>query len=238
MPTHNRVGTYRLLEASHRIQALFEMSVVALHGVVEVFRCPMFNARENCAEGRRTAFGLVRGDPLWPYTRLVDRALEERLGSLGVAPLRKVGIDHLPILVDRSVDIGPASLEPDICLVNPPFCADWTSMSAGSLTEEWQKPLDPAIHGAPVNHQASLGEPLDDIGGAQAVANVPANCQSDNIIGEGVVGESTARPDSKPASARIAAPSLFAKSGLTIFAHPLAVAPNALHDQPLINALR
>jgi hypothetical protein len=54
-------------------------------------------------------------------------------------------------------------------------------MSTGSRAEKRKKALNPTIDGAAVHDQASLGEPFDDIGIAQAVANVPADRQSDDV---------------------------------------------------------
>ena len=54
-------------------------------------------------------------------------------------------------------------------------------MSTGSFAKQREEALDPAIHGAAVNNEAWLGEPFHDIGIAQAVANVPADRQSDDV---------------------------------------------------------
>jgi hypothetical protein len=42
----------------------------------------------------------------------------------------------------------------------------------------------PAIDGTAVNHEASFGEPFDNVGVAQTVPNVPAYSESNAIIGE------------------------------------------------------
>jgi hypothetical protein len=60
-------------------------------------------------------------------------------------------------------------------------------MDTGSFTEKRKKAPNPAIDRAPVYGETSLGKPFDNVSVAQAVANVPANCQSDDIIGEAVV---------------------------------------------------
>ena len=47
MPTNDDVGRRFLLEATHGIQPLFEMSMVAFNAVVEILRGPMLNSGED-----------------------------------------------------------------------------------------------------------------------------------------------------------------------------------------------
>ncbi len=58
-------------------------------------------------------------------------------------------------------------------------------------TEQGQEALHPTVNGAAIDGEATLGEPLDHIGVAQAVANVPAYSEGDDIIGETVMRERT-----------------------------------------------
>jgi hypothetical protein len=46
--------------------------------------------------------------------------------------------------------------------------------------------LHPAIDGASVDHDPAFGEPLRHIGVTQAVADVPPDGKSDDLIGEAV----------------------------------------------------
>ena len=48
-------------------------------------------------------------------------------------------------------------------------------MRARRVLEQREEALNPAENGTAVNDQAALGEPLDDVGVAQAVAHIPAN---------------------------------------------------------------
>ncbi len=140
-------------------------------------------------EGRRVALRLIGGDALRPHARLVDCPLKEPLGCPRVPSLRKVGVNDLPSLVDRAVDGGPFPVETTVCLINPPVCTNGTSMSTGSLSEAWQKPLDRAIDGAAVNNQATFRKPLHDVSLAQTVPDVPTHSQGDHIIGKAMVRE-------------------------------------------------
>ena len=99
MPTHDDASRGRLLEPSHGIHT----------GVVSDARgLTPWAARRG---GLGIALRLIRRDPLRPHARLVDRVLEERLGSLGVPPLRKGGVNDLSILVDRAGDARPAPIQ-------------------------------------------------------------------------------------------------------------------------------
>ncbi len=210
MSTSNDVGGGCLLEATHRIQALFQMSMVALDAVVEVLRCPMPNVGQDGAESSRIALGLVGCDPLRPHACLIDGTREERLGSLSVPPLREVGVNDLPVFVDGTLDVGPRPVQTRVRFINAPPRADWPSVHTCSCAKHRQEALDPAIDGAAVNVEAPLGEPLDDVGIAQAVPDVPTHSQGDDIIGEDMVREGARGTRGEPASTRIAAPALSA----------------------------
>ncbi len=168
---------------------MFQVTMVTLDPIVQIARAAMLDATENCTERWWVALGLVRRDPLRPHAGLVNRTLEERLRRFGVPPLRKVGVNDLPILVDRPVDVGPFPVETTIGLIDLPFSTNWTSMLTGSVSEERQKPLDPAIDGAAVNNKTTFCKPLHDIGIAQAVPDVPAYRQGNHIIGKAMVRE-------------------------------------------------
>ena len=81
-------------------------------------------------------------------------------------------------------------------------------MRSRSFPEEREEALDPAVDGAPLNRETPLGKPFDNVGVAQAIAHVPAHSQGDDIIGEGMMRESTGGAGGKPSSAIVAAPPL------------------------------
>ena len=64
-------------------------------------------------------------------------------------------------------------------------------MDTGSVAKQREEALDPSIDGAAVDGQTTLGEPLNDISVAQAVANVPADREGDDIIRETMMREGT-----------------------------------------------
>ncbi len=49
-----------------------------------------------------------------------------------------------------------------------------------------EETLDPAVDGAAVDDEAALGKPLDNVGIAQAVADVPAHAQRDHVVRKGM----------------------------------------------------
>jgi hypothetical protein len=65
------------------------------------------------------------------------------------------------------------------------------AVGLGTLLKQRQEVLNSAIDRTAVNHEAALGEPFDDVGVAQTVANVPAHSQGDDIIREGMMGKRT-----------------------------------------------
>ena len=59
------------------------------------------------------------------------------------------------------------------------------------ILEQREKALDPTVNRAAINDEATFGEPLDDIGVAQAVLDIPANSQRDGIVGDMMIREGT-----------------------------------------------
>ncbi len=167
------------------------MPGVALHTVVQILRPTMLDPGQGRTKCYPPALSLICCHPGRSHARLIDRAFEECLCRFSVPPLSKIGIHNLPVLISRSVDIRPFPIEPTVWLVYAPFSTNGTSIGTSSFAEQREKPLDPTIDGAPIKHETSLGEPLDNIGLAQPIAHVPAYSKGDDIIREAVVGEST-----------------------------------------------
>lgn len=190
--------------------------VIPLNAIVEIPRSPMLDIRQDCPESRWVTLRFVRRDSLRPYGGLSDSSLEERSGWCSVATRRKVDVNNLTVLIYGLIEVGPPPVEAAICLIDSPLCTDWVSMGTGSFLEQRGCPpgaaLDPAIDRAPVNDEAALREPLDDIRIAQPVADVPADRQGDHVIREGMVGcppgQGARRTGGEPTLARVAPPAL------------------------------
>ncbi len=112
------------------------------------------------------------------------------------------------------------------------------SMSTSSITKQRKEAPNPAIDSAAVDDEATFSKPLDNIGVAQAVANVPAHSKGDDVVRKAMVRKGTRRTGSEATSAIIATPSLPTKSRLSVFPSSLTVASNARHDHLLVVDLR
>ena len=151
----------------------------------------MLNIGQNCTKGGRIALRLIGRDSLGRDAGLIHGTSEEAFCSVGIASFRKEVVDDLAILINGAIDIGPLPVQPCVRLINAPVFADWASMNMGSFAKQRKEALDPTVDGAAVNHDTSLGKPLDHVGIAQPVPDVPAHGQGDHVIWEGMVREST-----------------------------------------------
>ncbi len=130
----------------------------------------------------------------------------------------------------RSVDIGSRAMEADVGFIDPPLCTNRPPMRTSGLLESGQEALHPAINRTTVDDEAALGEPLHDVGVAQAIPELPADGQGDHIVREGMPGECTTGTGRETSTALGAAPPLSAQACLSISSRSLASAPHALHD--------
>ncbi len=168
----------------------------------------MLHARQHPAQGRRIPLGRIGRDPCGHTPGFGHRPLKESVCSISSASFRAGGLNDFPVLIDRSVDGGPAPSGTTIRFVNAPFRADGSSVRPRRHREQWEKVLDPALDRAALHHEAALGEPLHDIGLPQAIAHIPAHGERDQIIGKRVARERTRRTGRKVATAGGAPPAL------------------------------
>ena len=87
----------------------------------------------------------------------------------------------------------------------------------------------PAIDRAPIDHGATFGKPLRDIGVAQAIADVPPDGKSDHLIGEAMVRESARRARREASAAFNATPTLTPEPGVPVSPCGHALTANAPH---------
>ena len=105
-------------------------------------------------------------------------------------------------------------------------------MNSRRLPEAGQEALLPAVDRAAVDGDAALGQPLDHVGVAQAVACVPPDGQGNDVVREVVPREGTGGAGGEPAATIAAAPTLPAQPRLPIAPRRPAPAPYAVHRQP------
>ena len=146
----------------------------------------MLCAGEDSTNGGRIARRFVGYDTLWHCACPGDRTFEKRLRRSSVAPCAEVCVHYLALLIDRSITVGPSAVGAAVCFIHAPLPTYRRSVRAGSLCEKRQESLYPAVDGAPIDHDAELGEPLCDVGVAEPVADVPPDGKSDHLIGEAV----------------------------------------------------
>ncbi len=150
-------GTF---EAAHWPQSLLQVTMIVFDPIIEIPRATMLYVWQDRAEGRWVARGFIRRHALWAHPRLGHGPLEEGLRCLGIPPSREIGINHLPILINRTVNVRPLAGESGVGFVDPPRCANGSSVNAGGVLEPGQEALDPPINRAPIDDQPSLREPL------------------------------------------------------------------------------
>jgi hypothetical protein len=115
----------------------------------------------------------------------------------GVAAGRDQHIDHLAVLVDRSVEVAPAARNFDISLVHEPPVTGCASGWSGGVDELRSEGLHPSVHRDVVDGDAALGQLLFDIAVGQAVAQVQSHPDRDHLPREAVPSRSR-RPRSQP----------------------------------------
>jgi hypothetical protein len=81
-------------------------------------------------------------------------------------------------------------------------------MGPSRLAEEGQEVSHPTVDSAAVDSEGALGQPLDDIGAAEAIPGVPLDGERDHAIRKGKVREGTLRASSETTAVLVATPSL------------------------------
>jgi hypothetical protein len=92
-----------------------------------------------------------------------DGPLEEPPGGLGVSARGYNGVDHLPELVDRAVDVAPAPSHLQIRLVHLPAVTDSLSARSGGVGQQRREPKHPSIDRYVVHLDTPLGEELLEV---------------------------------------------------------------------------
>jgi hypothetical protein len=160
MAANHSLSASRMLEASHRPKPLLEVAVVSLQTIIEVLRAAMLRAGEDSTNGGRIARRFVGYDALWHFACPGDLTFEERLRRSSVAPCAEVDVHDLALLIDRPITVGPSALEAAVSFIHAPLPPYRRSVRAGSLCEKRQESLYPAVDGAPIDHDATLGDVL------------------------------------------------------------------------------
>jgi hypothetical protein len=121
------------------------------------------------------------------------RKAKEPSRGADVASWGDVHVDDLAVLVDRSVHVPPPACDLYVCLVHEPAVADCVTAWPGRVGEEWREALHPPIHGHVVDLDPTFGEQFFDVAVRQAVPEVPAHCENDDLGREAETGKRRTR---------------------------------------------
>src|ERR687894_1116890 len=125
--------------------------------------------------------GLVGGDLHRDDSRGGQCPGEETPSRGTISPCGYVHVDDLPELVDRPVDVAPATRHFDVGLVDPPAVADPVPARACRLCEQRCEALHPAEDADVIHRDATLCQQLLHIAVGEAVAQVPPHRHQDYI---------------------------------------------------------
>src|SRR3954453_17704324 len=118
-----------------------------------------------------------------------EGTLEEALGCLLVPLGSEPEVDRLTGAVDRSVQVAPLPVDPDVRLINVPRPAAGAQMTAHPLLQLRGEALDPAVHGRVIHLHAPVGEHGLEIAIADRELQVPAHGPEDHLSREAEAAE-------------------------------------------------
>src|SRR5680860_399491 len=181
------------LESAHRSQPGLEPAVVAFDPVVLVMAGAMPRGRNQVLDHVGQCRWPV-GDDLARVTVNSQGSGEEPTRGGDVSALRHVHVDHLAMLVDRPVDVGPDPGDLDVGLVDEPPIPGQVPDRPGRVDQQRREPLHPPIEGHVVDLDATLGEKLFEVPVGQPVTEVPAHRQQDHLGRESEASEPRGHP--------------------------------------------
>ena len=168
------------LQSTHRPQPGLQSAVVAFTSIVLVLPSVVERRRDQLVDharkGRSTIGDDLRGGAMRP-----KRGGEEPPCGGDISVLGDEHVNDLAVLVDGPVDVPPHSGDLDVGFVDEPPVADGTPARTGSVDQLRGESLDPPVQGDMVHLDAALGEELLKIPVGQAVPQVPADRQQDDV---------------------------------------------------------
>jgi hypothetical protein len=108
----------RRLAAAKYFESSFEMLVIALDSLLLRFPSDVLDLREYLRQSRRISGGFVGGHRVRCHPRVRESGAEESHGGFGVALLPEQHLDHLPVLIDRTIDVAPVPGHFDVRLIH------------------------------------------------------------------------------------------------------------------------
>jgi hypothetical protein len=121
-------------------------------------------------------------------------------------------VDHLPELVDRTVDVPPLADELHVGLVDLPTVADGVAAGPSGVSQQRREPQHPPVDGDVVDLDAALDQEFFEVAIGQAVAQIPADRDDDDLGWEAEAGEGRSRSGNRSWAAGSHAGSLAART--------------------------
>src|SRR5262249_26637145 len=154
------------LEPQHRSDPLLYSAMILLHHIVKVFATTNLHARTHAPGGFQFPNRPVRGGvPVQcdhsRWSVVPNRLAEEPLGGSHIALLAEQEVDGLPEFVDCAIQIHPAALDLDVCLVTSPGAIDRPRIPTPTLFKFRNIALNPAQNRRMYHDDATFRHHLD-----------------------------------------------------------------------------
>ena len=159
-----RLADRTLYEAEHHSTSAFDAAVILFEAVVQVAAGPMPHAAAELRSDRPwIGIVAVRRDPVRNHTNRLRRS-KEALGCGEVAVLEQHDVDQGAIAIDRTIEISPIAVHPNIRFVDIPATADFAlSASPEFLRQSGRELCLPVTDRLIAEHDAAYQEHFGQI---------------------------------------------------------------------------
>src|SRR4051794_9647439 len=173
------------LEAPHGSVAAFDAAVILLQPVVQVGAGPVPHIFAQLGADRPgVAVVAVGRDPVRRDAGDRLRGAEERLSGRHVAVLAEQHVDQVPVPVDGAIQIAPAPMHFQVCLIYIPAAAHLAAPAPPQLLGQGRRELGfPVPDRLVAEHDAAHGKHLGQVAQAQLVAQAPEHHEGDDVGG-------------------------------------------------------
>jgi hypothetical protein len=178
------VGCRHRFETTHGLDQQFELAMVGLEHVVQVFYLPVFGFQGELpfsfqlGDCDAVAGGLVGVEFRWllPALQPAKGLSQKALRGFGAAGRREEEVDRVAPFVDRPVQVGPFAPNLDVGLIQTPARIKASPPEpAQPLLHLRRIALHPAIDGRVIDIDATFRQHFLEIAVADAVPAVPAD---------------------------------------------------------------
>src|SRR4051812_43603948 len=178
-------GRSGALEAPHGPVAAFDAAVILLQPVVQIPTASVPHSLAQLGADRPgVAVMAIRRDPVRGYAGHHLAGAEERLSGCHIAVFTEQHVDQVPVPVDGTIEITPASMHLHIRFIDMPTAAHLTAPAPPQLLGQGGGELGfPVPDGLIAEHDAAHSEHLGQIPQGQFVAQAPEHHEGDDIGG-------------------------------------------------------